>query len=90
MNNQPVHPSASGKRGAIRYSLCVLIAAVAAAFTFNGILYLFLSIARKLAFADLLRAHPYMDGDFLASWILPTFIAAAIAVIAWHFRRRPM
>jgi hypothetical protein len=88
MNKPTVHASAPTKWAAIRYALSVLICAVAAAFAFNSALRLFLTIAKILIYADrLLSGQPVLE-DYLWSLTLSACVSIAVAVIAWHFRKR--
>jgi hypothetical protein len=88
MNTQTVHASGPTKWAAARYALFVLISAIALAFAFDCALHLFLTVARILIFADRLLSASLVMDDYIWSLILSGCVSVAVAVIAWHFRRR--
>jgi hypothetical protein len=65
----------------IRYSLCVLVSAIAWAFSFHYILGLVWMISYKFDQRWWVSGyHEFNEG------LLPAFLCAAVAVSAWHFR----
>jgi hypothetical protein len=84
MSSQTIDaPTPAGYRGVIRYSLCVLVVAVALASALDCSCALFLMVARRIFHF----AYGY-PGQFQVFYgAVPVFLLAAVALIAWRFRK---
>jgi hypothetical protein len=82
MSHQPIHvPTPSGRWGVIRYSLCLLVSAIASAFTLDNFVWFTLRLSWNMRFA--------VANDHWTFWrTMPGFLSLAVAVIAWHFRKK--
>jgi hypothetical protein len=73
-------PAPSGRWGMIRYSLCVLISAIALAFALDNLVWFTLRVSENM--------RPAMLVDHWTFWrTVPGFLSLTVAVIAWRFRK---
>jgi hypothetical protein len=85
MSSQPIHASTpSSCRGVIRYSLCLLVVAVALASGLDCGCALFLMVARRIFHYG--YGYPGQFQVFYGA--APVFLLVAVALIAWRFRKR--
>jgi|GraSoi_2013_60cm_1033757.scaffolds.fasta_scaffold01821_8 hypothetical protein len=88
MSSLPIHaPTRSGYRGVIRYSLCVLVVAIACVVSLDRMLWFFRGLSYLLTWCEGYVHLRFYDDGLIWWTALPAFLSAAVALIAWRFRK---